>query len=50
MTYGVGIISDAVGSKFNEGALSLTGTGNDFYGLSFAKMGSFIHRRNDLGF
>jgi hypothetical protein len=37
---GVGIKSNAVGSNYNEGALSLTGTGGDFYGLTFAKSGS----------
>jgi hypothetical protein len=34
---GVAIKSDAVGSAFNTGALALTGTGGDFYGLTFSK-------------
>jgi|TARA_Y100000289_G_scaffold11330_1_gene10467 hypothetical protein len=37
---GVGIKSNDVGTSWNEGALSLTGTGGDFYGLTFSKSGS----------
>ena len=37
---GVGIKSNAVGNAFNKGALVLTGTGGDFYGLTFSKTGS----------
>ena len=34
---GVSIKSNAVGSDYNTGALALSGTGGDFYGLTFAK-------------
>lgn len=37
---GVSIKSNAVGSAYNTGALSLTGTAGDFYGLTFAKTAS----------
>jgi hypothetical protein len=37
---GVGVKSNAVGSAYNTGALSLSGTGGDFYGLTFNKTGA----------